>query len=133
MKPSVYTATPPWWEETRAGAHCFDHGRYWHAHEHWEHAWKAHRGMHRHYLKGLIQFTAACHHLTRGKPSAARRLLDRGPTHLASNHPLSWPFDTAHLLTVAAAMAAAIDRGHRPRPPALGLVRMMDAWAQGRL
>ncbi len=25
-------------------------------------------------------------------------LLDRGPLHLTDNHPLSWPFDTAHLL-----------------------------------
>ena len=133
MEISARTTVPSWWNAVRTGAECFDDGDYWHAHEHWECAWKAHMELHRHYLKGLIQLTAVCHHLVRGNPQAARKLLDRGPRHLADNHPLSWPFDTAHLLTVAAALAAAIDQGRQPRPPKLGLVKMMDAWAADHL
>ncbi len=133
MKPTAYAARPAWWDEVRLGAQCFDDGRYWHAHEHWEQAWKSHLALHRHYLKGLIQFTAACYHVQRARPSAARRLLDLGPAHLYDNHPLSWPFDTAHILTVAAAMGAALDQKRRVVPPALGLVRMMDAWEQEHL
>lgn len=130
MKPVAYATRPTWWDEVRVGAQCYDDGHYWQAHEHWERAWKAHLSLNRHYLKGLIQFTAVCYHLQRGRLSAARRLLDLGPSHLFENHPLSWPFDTAHLLTVAAAMSAGLDRGHRVIPPTLGLVRMMDSWAQ---
>lgn len=128
MKPVAFTTPPAWWDDLRAGARCFDAGMYWHAHEHWEHAWKEQLSAHRHYLKGLIQFTAACYHLQRGKYSAARRLLELGPAHLFENHPLSWPLDTAHLLTVAAAMTAALERNRRVVPPHLGLERMIDAW-----
>jgi hypothetical protein len=133
MKPAAYQALPAWWDEVLSGARCYDSGAYWQAHEHWERAWKAHLDVHRHYLKGLIQLTAVCHHLAQGKPRAARALLDRGPRHLVDNHPLSWPFDTAHLLTVSAALARAIDRGQVPRPPRLGLVHMMEAWAHDHL
>lgn len=133
MEISARATVPLWWNAVHTGAECFDQGDYWHAHEHWECAWKAHLQLHRHYLKGLIQLTAVCHHLAHGKPLAARKLLDRGPRHLADNHPLSWPFDTAHLLTVTAALAAAIDQGRQPRPPKLGLVKMMDAWAADHL
>jgi hypothetical protein len=133
MKPAAFTTPPSWWQDVRAGAECYDAGHYWDAHEHWERAWKAHLDLHRHYLKGMIQLTAVCHHLAHGKARAARTLLDRGPLHLADNHPLSWPFDTAHLLTVTAALARAIDRGGTPRPPKLGLVRMMEAWAHEHL
>lgn len=121
-------SVPEWLPGLRAGAEHFDAGRFWHAHEDWEREWKAHPGAHRHYLKGLIQLTAACHHLARGKPGAARALLDRYPRHLCENHPLSWPLDTAHLVAVAAALAAALDRGRHPRPPPLRLLRMIDAW-----
>jgi Domain of unknown function (DUF309) len=128
MKQSAYAQLPPWWQLLRRGAECFDAGDYWHAHEHWELAWKNHVTLHRHYVKGLIQLAAACYHVQRGKPLAARQLLHIGPAHLMDNHPLSWPFDTAHLLTVAAALSSAIERGRSVVPPQLGLVRMMDAW-----
>jgi hypothetical protein len=124
---------PAWWLGLRTGAQEFDACRYWHAHEHWETEWKAHPQLHRHYVKGLIQLAAACHHVQRGGLSAARRLLELGPRHLWENHPLSWPFDTAHLLAVAASMSASLARGQRPRLPALGLTRMMDAWAEDHL
>jgi hypothetical protein len=120
---------PAWWRGLVAGAACFDEGRYWEAHEHWEREWKAHAQLHRHYVKGLIQFAAACHLLAQGKLGPARRLLDLGPTHLLANRPLSWPFDTGHLVAVASAMARSIDLGRKPRLPRLHLERMMRAWA----
>ncbi len=121
---------PGWWRGMRDGAACFDAGNYWDAHEHWEREWKAHPELHRHYVKGLIQFAAACHHVQRGKLTAARRLLELGPAHLLANRPLSWPFDTGHLLAVAAAMVRTLDLGRRPKLPALHLVRMMETWAR---
>ncbi len=124
--PDADAGLPPWWGGLRAGAACYDAGRYWHAHEAWEEVWHRYRALDRHYFKGLIQFTAACHHLTRARWSAARRLLDLGPAHLVANRPHAWPVDTAHLLVVAAVLAAAIDRGRHPRPPALHLTRMID-------
>lgn len=123
---------PAWWAGLMAGALCFDDARYWEAHEHWEREWKAHPQLHRHYVKGLIQVAAACHLLARGRPAPARRLLDLGPVHLLANRPLSWPFDTGHLVAVASAMARSIDLGRRPRLPRLQLARMMRAWAAER-
>lgn len=123
---------PSWWPGLRAGAVCFDEACFWDAHEHWEREWKAHPELHRHYVKGLIQFAAACHHLAAGKLSAARKLLDMGPVHLLANRPLSWPFDTGHLVTVASVMARRLDMGRRPPAPRLQLVRMMEAWAAER-
>ncbi len=124
--PPPLAGLPAWWGGLRAGAVCYDAGRFWHAHEAWEEVWHRHRALDRHYFKGLIQFTAACHHLTRARWSAARRLLELGPAHLIANRPHAWPVDTAHLLVVAAVLAAAIDRGRHPRPPALHLTRMID-------
>jgi hypothetical protein len=115
-----------------AGAECFDEAHYWEAHEHWEREWKAHPRLHRHYVKGLIQVAAACHLLAQGRSAPARRLLDLGPAHLLANRPLSWPFDTGHLVAVASAMARSIDLGRRPRLPRLQLARMMRAWAAER-
>jgi hypothetical protein len=123
---------PSWWPGLVAGAAAFDDGCYWDAHEHWEREWKAHPELHRHYVKGLIQFAAACHHLARGKLGAARRLLELGPVHLLANRPLTWPFDTGHLVAVASVMARRLDMGRRPVPPRLHLVRMMSAWAEER-
>ena len=123
---------PPWWDGLAAGAACFDEHEYWDAHEHWEREWKAHPALHRHYVKGLIQFAAALHHLARGRLTPARRLLDLGPTHLLANRPLTWPFDTGHLVAVASALARSIELGRTPRLPRLHLGRMMRAWAAER-
>lgn len=125
-------SAPSWWAGLHAGAVCFDDACFWEAHEHWEREWKAHPELHRHYVKGLIQFAAACHHLARGKLGAARRLLELGPVHLLANRPLTWPFDTGHLVAVASVMARRLDMGRRPVPPRLHLVRMMSAWAEER-
>jgi hypothetical protein len=121
---------PVWWAGLREGAACFDAGRYWHAHEHWEREWRAHGELHRHYVKGLIQIAAACHHVARGAVAPARKLLEQGSHHLLVNRPLCWPFDTGHLLTVAAVMLKTLDQGKRPRIPVLHLQRMMQAWSE---
>ncbi len=108
------------------GAECFDRGEFWEAHEHWETIWRAYPGHDRDYLKGLIQLAAVNYHLVRGNRRAARRLLDSGVRHLQDSDPLAWPFDTGHLLVVAAALAAKLDAGHALRPVDLRLAAMLE-------
>ncbi len=112
------------WERLSAGAELFDAGEFWHAHEAWEVAWRAYHGEDRDYLKGLIQLAAANFHLARGKPGPARRLLDSAARHLERCNPLAWPFDTAHLIAVTAALVARIDQGKRLAPAMLRLGAM---------
>ncbi len=76
----------------------FDRGDYWHAHESWEEAWKLDRGPDRHYLKGLIQFAAALHHLRHGNRRPVQRLLDGARAHLAAHQGPRWPFDSSAIL-----------------------------------
>ncbi|MBA3707533.1 MAG: DUF309 domain-containing protein [Planctomycetes bacterium] len=80
------------------GVRLFDAGAFWDAHEAWEHLWKADRGSDRHYLKGLIQYAAACHHLERGNLRPARTLLASGCAHLEANRSERWPFHTARII-----------------------------------
>ena len=56
-------------EEYLAGVDLFNAGRFWHAHEEWETAWRAEREpMLRLFYKGIIQTAAALVHWQRGNP-----------------------------------------------------------------
>jgi predicted metal-dependent hydrolase len=62
------------------GAHLYDAGQYFEAHEAWEERWKATTdATERRFLQGLIQIAAAFHQLlVRRSPASADRLLARG-------------------------------------------------------
>lgn len=56
-------------ERYLAGVDLFNEGRFWHAHEEWEEAWRAEQapGL-RLFYKGIIQTAAALVHWQRGNP-----------------------------------------------------------------
>lgn len=62
----------------------FANGRFWHAHESWEDAWRAAPTAERDFFQGLILFTAGLHKLNqlRGRPHALVRLLGKAQTRL---------------------------------------------------
>ncbi len=56
------------------GLSHFSAGRFYEAHEDWEHMWMAAEGSERLALQGLIQTAAACLHAREGREAPARRL-----------------------------------------------------------
>jgi predicted metal-dependent hydrolase len=60
------------------GRTAFDRGAYFEAHELWESIWRELGGEERTAVQGLIQLAAALHHLQRGRPGPAARLLAKG-------------------------------------------------------
>ena len=57
------------------GLRQYDAGEFFTAHEAWENAWLEAREPDKTFLQGLIQVTAAYHHLQRNNPLGAGRLL----------------------------------------------------------
>ena len=60
----------------RSGVALFNDRRFWHAHEAWEEIWLTAESDTRVFLQGLIQLSAAYHHLERGTLRGAVRLFD---------------------------------------------------------
>ena len=110
-----------------AGAHEFDTGRYWHAHEEWEEGWRAYTAPDRDFCKGLIQFTVIQHHLNRGAPSAARALLVRGRVPVLLDIPSAgrWPVLVPEILAVHAAQLAVFEQGGEPAVTSLKIGPML--------
>ena len=102
-----------------AGVRLFDAGHHWHAHEVWEQAWKADPAADRHFLKGLIQLAAACHHLQRGAHGPALRLLATAQAHLAAHQGPRWPFDHHALLLICERLHRAVAVGDPVQLPRL--------------
>ena len=57
------------------GLGCYDAGEYFIAHEAWETVWLEAHEPDKTFLQGLIQVTAAFHHLQRNNPLGTARLL----------------------------------------------------------
>jgi hypothetical protein len=58
----------------RSGVEHFQAGRYYDAHEDWEHLWHTLTGRDRLFVQALIQAAVALHHLSRGNVAGARQL-----------------------------------------------------------
>ncbi len=75
----------------RVGWRCYRAGRFWEAHEAWEHAWQVSRraGLEAQAarLRSLIQLTAAALKLRLGQPETARVLLERAVRNARSAAP----------------------------------------------
>jgi hypothetical protein len=109
-----------------AGVRLFDAGHFWHAHECWEAQWKADPAADRHFLKGLIQLAAACHHLQRGAHAPAARLLGTAHAHLATHQGPRWPFHHHALLLICERLRHAVAAGAPgPLPRLAGVVHGM--------
>ncbi|HEV7241403.1 MAG TPA: DUF309 domain-containing protein [Thermoanaerobaculia bacterium] len=59
-----------------SGISLFNSHQFWHAHEAWERLWLEAEGDLRRFLQGLIQLTAAYHHVQRGTFRGGVRLFD---------------------------------------------------------
>lgn len=57
------------------GLRCYRNEQFFEAHEHWEAVWLKSAVPEKTFLQGLIQMTAAFHHLQRGNPEGAASLL----------------------------------------------------------
>lgn len=69
----------------REGMEHFNAGRFFEAHESWEEIWRSTTPEPRDLWRGLIQVAVGLHHhLVRGKPAPARRVLARGLRRIES-------------------------------------------------
>lgn len=68
----------------RSGVTLFNNRRFWHAHEAWEEIWLTAESDTKTFLQGLIQLSAAYHHLERGTLRGAVRLFDAALERLGS-------------------------------------------------
>lgn len=68
--------------ELSRGGEEFDAGRFYEAHEEWEHEWLDSEGVDRSLLQALIQTAAAYVHLQRGNPEAVASLAESARQHL---------------------------------------------------
>lgn len=78
------------------GWRAYGAGFFWEAHVFWEIVWRAEPGEQaaHYWAKGLIQLSAACLHLKRGKGRSFQRIGRRGlDTCLTVAHQGSWGFD----------------------------------------
>jgi predicted metal-dependent hydrolase len=65
------------------GVQLFNERKFWHAHEAWEKIWLESEGEQKRFLQGLIQLSAAYHHVRKGTFGGAMRLFDAALTKLA--------------------------------------------------
>jgi predicted metal-dependent hydrolase len=69
------------------GLHLYDTGKYFEAHEAWEGVWLKAPEPEKTFLQGLIQVTAACHHLRRGNRLGTTRMLSNALQRLDPRGP----------------------------------------------
>jgi uncharacterized protein len=82
----------------RSGVDLFNEGRFWHAHEAWEEIWLTAGTDTKAFLQGLIQLTAAYHHLERGTLRGAVRLFDAAIERLGAAAEACCGLDLSSLL-----------------------------------
>ncbi|MDP9343185.1 MAG: DUF309 domain-containing protein [Actinomycetota bacterium] len=111
-------------ENHRLGIEHFNAGRYFHAHEAWETAWKQARDTDdAEFYKGLSQLGAGYTHLLRGNRHGAFTLLRRGAGRIARYPRSHLGIDTLAVSSRAEADADAVERGDLetgtapPEPP----------------
>jgi len=87
----------------RRGVELFNSGRYWDAHEVWEHEWMPDRkGPESGFYKGLIQVAAGCLHYTRHNRRGAVNKWTSGAGYLR-------PYLPDHRGVLLAPLVAAVD------------------------
>jgi predicted metal-dependent hydrolase len=83
----------------RRGVELFNSGRYWDAHEVWEHEWMPDRkGAESGFYKGLIQVAAGCLHYTRHNRRGAVNKWRSGADYLRPYLPEHRGIDLARLV-----------------------------------
>lgn len=99
------------------GAHLYDAGQFFEAHEAWEERWKTTTdAAERRFLQGLIQIAAAFHQLlVRRSPASAERLLARGLAKLDACPPRVEGLDLAAFRE--SLRACAVELASHPESP----------------
>ena len=97
------SATDPRFAE---GVAHFNARRFWEAHESWEAIWLEADADVEQFLQGLIQLTAAYHHLQRGTFRGGVRLVDAALRRLSAYPAGFWNLDRAAAEEAAARHAA---------------------------
>jgi len=106
-------ATAPLDTQLAPGRAAFNRGEFFAAHELWEDVWRGLARDERALVQGLIQIAAGLHHLQRGRPRPAARLLARGASKLSRAPATALPIptllrDITHLLTTLDTPGAAV-------------------------
>lgn len=101
------------------GARLFDDGRFFEAHEAWEHHWRVESDpQRRRLLQGLIQVAAAFHKLlSLGAPDSAARIFGRGLAKLDACPTLIAELGLGAFCEAVRAYARAATRAPPDRPP----------------
>jgi uncharacterized protein len=87
--------------EYLAGLELFNSGRFWHAHEEWETAWKStHDPQIRLFYKGIIQTAAALVHWQKGNPKGLHRNWAKARAKLIELPPVLMGLDLHALIAV---------------------------------
>lgn len=78
------TVEPEYDPRYLAGAHLFNRGEYFDAHEVWEDLWHDTAGPDRRFYQGLIQAAVAVYHAGNGNARGARRLFHSGRRYMSA-------------------------------------------------
>ena len=91
------------------GINLFNSGRYWDAHEAWEHAWMPDRkGPDAGFYKGLIQVAAGCLHYGRRNRRGTVNKWRSGADYLRPYPPIHWGIELVPLIGAVDRMLAAM-------------------------
>jgi predicted metal-dependent hydrolase len=83
------------------GVDLFNAARFFEAHEAWEEVWRSTTPDPKTLLQGLIQVAVAMvHHLDRGRPEVARRVLAKARRRIAPYAPAALGLDLVELLAI---------------------------------
>lgn len=97
-------------ENHRLGKDHFNEGRFFHAHEAWETAWKqSKKTADEEFFKGLSQLGAGYVHYRRGNPHGTITLLRRAVRRIAPYGPRHWGLDIASIAETAKTHAETVE------------------------
>lgn len=96
------------------GLECYNTGRYFEAHEHWESVWLTLERSEKSFLQALVQITAAMHHLSNGNSVGAASLMRRSLDRLSQYNLVFGGINVELLRQELFASLEAIRRGTQP-------------------
>jgi predicted metal-dependent hydrolase len=108
------------------GVELFNAGRFFEAHEAWEEVWRSTTPEPKDLLQGLIQVAVAMvHHLERGRPEVARRVLAKGRRRVERWRPAALGIDLEALLAAVGGWDRWLETREGASPP-LPTVRLLE-------
>lgn len=110
-------------QELAEGLACYRRREFFAAHEHWESVWLRLNNPEKSFLQGLIQLTAAFHHLQAGNRAGAVSLLRRVQRKLEGRPADFGGIAVAPLLAEVREWLHALESDGRPIPPAFPEIR----------